>query len=123
MQNFNSLRCLVFEISAFQYEARHGFRAGASVHKLFVGGVCLKERWLNDLSVLSLFQLNGFTCLSQGIKCCPHDGLITYVDSSLTASDLNIDTNSSSWDGLFVQFQDLDYAKDIIIGDIYRPWW
>ena len=39
MQNFNSLGCLVLEISAFQYEACHGFRAGASVHKLFVGGV------------------------------------------------------------------------------------
>ena len=39
MQNFNSLGCLVLEISAFQYEACHGFRAGASVHKIFVGGV------------------------------------------------------------------------------------
>ena len=38
MQNFNSLGCLVLEISAFQYEACHGFRAGAGVHKLFVGG-------------------------------------------------------------------------------------
>ena len=39
MQNFNSLGCLVLEISTFKYEACHGFRAGASVHKLFVGGV------------------------------------------------------------------------------------
>ena len=39
MQNCNSLGSLVLEISAFQYEACHGFRAGASVHKLFVGGV------------------------------------------------------------------------------------
>ena len=39
MQTFNSLGCLVLEISAFQHEACHGFRAGASVHKLFVGGV------------------------------------------------------------------------------------
>ena len=39
MQNFNSLGCLVLEVSTFQYEACHGFRAGASVHKLFVGGV------------------------------------------------------------------------------------
>ena len=39
MQNFNSLGCLVLEISAFQYDAYHGFRVGASVHKLFVGGV------------------------------------------------------------------------------------
>ena len=40
MQNFKSLRCLVLEISAFQYEVCHRFRAGAGVHKLFVGGVC-----------------------------------------------------------------------------------
>ena len=39
MQNCNSLGCLALEISAFQNEACHGFRAGASVHKLFVGGV------------------------------------------------------------------------------------
>ena len=39
VQNFKSLWCLVLEISTFHYEARHGFRAGASVHKLFVGGV------------------------------------------------------------------------------------
>ena len=39
-QNFNSLRCSVLEISAVQFGACHGFRAGASVHKLFVGGVC-----------------------------------------------------------------------------------
>ena len=39
MQNFNSLGCLVLEISAVQCEACHGFGAEASVHKLFVGGV------------------------------------------------------------------------------------
>ena len=39
IQHFNSLRCLLLEISAFQYEACHGFRAGASDHNLFVGGV------------------------------------------------------------------------------------
>ena len=44
MKNFNSLGCLVLEISAFQYEACHGFRAGASVHKLFVGGV---KKWMH----------------------------------------------------------------------------
>ena len=34
---------------------------------------------------------------------------------------MNIDVNSSVWDGLFVQIQDLGYTKDIIIGNIYRP--
>ena len=66
------------------------------------------------------FQINGFTCFSRGKKCSPHRGLITYVDSSLNASVLNIDVNSSVWEGLFEQIQDLGYTKDIIIGNIYR---
>ena len=37
MQNFNSLGYSVLEISVFQYEACHGFRAGGSVHKIFCG--------------------------------------------------------------------------------------
>ena len=53
MQNFNSLGCLVLEISAFQYDAYHGFRVGASVHKLFVGGVCSV---IHDVSV---FYMHG----------------------------------------------------------------
>ena len=83
--------------------------------------ICLQESWLNDIYDLSLFQINGFTCFSRGKKCSPHGGLITYVDSSLNASEVNIDVNSSVWEGLFVQIQDLGYTKDIIIGNIYRP--
>ena len=50
MQNFNSLECLVLEISAFQYEACHGFRAGASVHKLVVGGVWRTPRNIHTVA-------------------------------------------------------------------------
>ena len=54
MQNFNSLGCLVLEISAFQYEACNGLRAGASVHKLFVGGV------YSVLTLISAWVSNNF---------------------------------------------------------------
>ena len=53
MHNSNSPWCLVLEISVFQYEARHGFRVGASVHKLFVGGV--------NMCVTELDALSSFT--------------------------------------------------------------
>ena len=39
VQNFNSLRCLVLEISSLKFDDHRGFHAGAGVHKLFVGGV------------------------------------------------------------------------------------
>ena len=37
VQNFNSLRCLVLEISSFAHDDNCGVRAGAGVDKLFVG--------------------------------------------------------------------------------------
>ena len=57
MQNFNSLGCLVLEISTFKYEACHGFRAGASVHKLFVGGVLQSFTKLLTPSVTSTIHM------------------------------------------------------------------
>ena len=38
VQNFNSLRCLVLEISSFEFADNRGFRADAGVNKNFVGG-------------------------------------------------------------------------------------
>ena len=57
MQNFNSLGSLVLEISAFQYEACHGFRAGASVHKLFVGGVYVNMRTFTSPEALKAVKI------------------------------------------------------------------
>ena len=39
MKNFNSLRCLVLEISVFEFDDYAGFRAGAGVRKLFLSDV------------------------------------------------------------------------------------
>ena len=39
IQNLNSLRCLVLEISSFEFDNYRLFNAGAGVNKLFVGGV------------------------------------------------------------------------------------
>ena len=39
IQNLNSPRCLVLEISSFEFDDYHGFRTGAGAHELFVSGV------------------------------------------------------------------------------------
>ena len=60
-QNFNSLRCSVLKISAFQFGACHGFRAGASVHILFVGGVCvIRFEWINNLELILIIRHKFF---------------------------------------------------------------
>ena len=43
IQNFNSLRYLVLEISSFELGEYRGFCAGASVNTLFLGGVCVEQ--------------------------------------------------------------------------------
>ena len=72
-------------------------------------------------SDLSLRQLNGFTCFSQGEQCSSHGGLITYIDTDINASVINVDITYPIWEGLFVKIQGLENTKDIIIGNIYRP--
>ena len=52
MQNFNSLRPLVAEISAFEFDAYHRFLDGAGVHKLFVGGVNTIRIWVTEISII-----------------------------------------------------------------------
>ena len=38
--------------------------------------ICLQESWLSDISDTSLFQLDGYTMLSQGKICSGHGGLV-----------------------------------------------
>ena len=70
---------------------------------------------------MSLFQIDGYQCISQGTQCCAHVWLVTYVESSLYCSKINIENRSSICEGLFVSGQK-DYSeKEFVIGNIYRP--
>ena len=70
---------------------------------------------------MSLFQIDGYQCFFQGTQCSAHGGLVTYVESSLNCSKINIENGSSIWEGLFVSVKD-DYSeKEFVIGNIYRP--
>ena len=94
IENFNSLRCLVLEISAFQYEACHGFRACDSVHKLFLwavyhSNICLLNRW-NRLTYFYIFVL----------KLCP--GLIISFVKGYVGQ--NVEFVELSWKWHLVRF-------------------
>ena len=43
--------------------------------------ICLQESWLKHDADLSLLQLEGCACNSQGYKCSSHGGLMIYVHS------------------------------------------
>ena len=64
--------------------------------------ICIQESWLKEGSDMSLFQIDGYQCISQGTQCSAHGGLVTYIESSLSCSKINIENRSSIWEGLFL---------------------
>ena len=69
--NCQSLNAKFDQIQIFiDYLKTHGFCFSA---------ICLQETWMDNDSDLSLFQIPGYTCISNGRSCTQHGGLIIYL--------------------------------------------
>ena len=118
--NFNILSLNTQSINA-KFDAFVAFLEIAKQQNVHFHAICLQETWLSENSDLSLLQLNGFTCFSQGKQCSSHGGLTTYIDTNINASVINVEITSPIWEGLFVKIQGMENTKDNIIGNKYRP--
>ena len=68
--NCQSLNAKFDQLQIFiNYLKTHGFCFSA---------ICLQETWMDNDSDLSLFQIPGYTCISNGRSCTQHGGLIIY---------------------------------------------
>ena len=70
-------------------------------HKFSI--ICLQESWLSDISDTSLFQLDGYTMLSQGKICSGHGGLVIYVSNRFHYKHLSLYKRSHVWEGQFIE--------------------
>ena len=52
--------------------------------------MCIQESWLDENCDLSLYQIEGYTCISQGKRCSSHGGLMTYVNSQYNTSVIDV---------------------------------
>ena len=83
--------------------------------------MCIQDSWLDENCDLSLYQIEGYTCLSQGKRCSSHGGLMTYVNSQYNTSVIDVKNDSPIWESLFVTVKDMDIGKGFVVGNIYRP--
>ena len=83
--------------------------------------ICLQESWLSDISDTSLFQLDGYTMLSQGKICRGHGGLVIYISTRFHYKHLSLYKKSDIWEGQFIKILGSQLERNIIIGNIYRP--
>ena len=58
---------------------------------------------MNHNADLSLLQLEGCACISQGYKCTSHGCLLIYVHSKYKYVALDYYTESNIWEGLFIE--------------------
>ena len=83
--------------------------------------MCIQESWLDENCDLSLHQIEGYTCISQGKRCSSHGGLMTYVNSQYNTSVIDVKNDSPTWESLFVTVKDMGIGKEFVVGNIYRP--
>lgn len=85
--------------------------------------ICLQETWLKEHFDTSLLQLEGYNLVSVASSCSAHGGVCMYIRDNIEYKILNLNINSTIYDGLFVEIvTDVDKSrKTLIIGNIYRP--
>ena len=65
--------------------------------------ICLQESWFSDTGDLSLIQLSGYDCISQGKSCSNKGRLITYIDQQFNY-ELNMKLNTyKHWEVHIIQ--------------------
>ena len=83
--------------------------------------ICLQETWLTDNSDLTLFQIAGYTLVSQGTIFSSHAGLAIYVQEHYKYKLLSFYQHTKIWEGLFIEIESKEFKKKVIIGNMYRP--
>ena len=83
--------------------------------------ICLQETWLSDDVDLSIFQIAGYDCISQGKSCSKKGGLIIYIDNKFD-SELVINLNTYKyWEGIVIKVSGGGLQNSTVIFNLYRP--
>ena len=84
--------------------------------------ICLQETWLGEENDLALYQINNYSCISQGKFCSQHGGLVIYLHSNYTYELVfPVSSRPLTWEGLFIKIFNNGSGKHIYLGNIYRP--
>ena len=52
---------------------------------------------------ISMYQLDGYTCFSEGRKCSPKGGLVIYLHENFIYSTVALYERSDVWEGQFIK--------------------
>ena len=87
----------------------------------FFSAICLEESWLSQDDDISMYQLDGYTCISEGRKCSPKGGLVIYLHENFTYSTVALYERSEVWEGQFIQISGNELSFKLLLGNVYKP--
>ena len=87
----------------------------------FFSAICLQESWLSQDDDISMYQLDGYTCISEGRKCSPKGGLVIYLHENFTYSTVALYERSDVWEGQFIQISGNELLFKLLLGNVYKP--
>ena len=82
--------------------------------------ICMQETWLTENDDSSLFNLTGYTCISQGKSCSERGGLIIYLNNKFNYNILPVCERFEKWEGQFIEISGFLSSKFVILGNLYR---
>ena len=83
--------------------------------------LCFQECRIGDDYDMSLIQIPGYTCITQGKICSNKGGLIIYLHEKFSYRNKTFYEKSDLWEAQFIEVYGEQLEKDIILGNIYRP--
>ena len=70
---------------------------------------------------MSVFQITGYDCISQGKSCSNKGGLLIYIDNKFN-SDVKINLNTfQHCEGIIVEISGRGLPNSTILLNLYRP--
>ena len=88
---------------------------------LFFSAICLQEIWLSQDDDISMYQLDGYTCIFEGRKCSSKEGLVIYLHENFTFSTVALYERSDVWEGQIIQISGNELSYKLLHGNVYRP--
>ena len=84
--------------------------------------ICLQETWLDqDLSDLSLFELENYVLIPLSATCSSHGGLIIYLHTDFQYTVRDFYSPNKHWEGQFLDIYGNGLRQTITLCNIYRP--
>ena len=85
-----------------------------------ISAICVQETWLSEEDDSSLFNLNGYNCISKGKTCSQKGGLIIYLNENFTYKTIDIAEPSTLWESQVIEISSPALSKKVIPGNFYR---